>query len=93
MERIEKMSMKEIQKEIEFLESPGYNCEGLVLSLIHIFVESPFTFEQEAKQGTYLWLSAYPIPKDCLLYTSYNLRWTTSLRKKHSYKCCKERPS
>lgn len=27
-------------------------------------VESPFTFEQEAKQGTYLWLSAYPIPKD-----------------------------
>ena len=21
------------------------------------------------------------------------LRWTTSLRKKHSYKCCKERPS
>ena len=31
-------------------------------------VESPFTFEQEAKQGTYLWLSAYPIP--CLLYTS-----------------------
>ena len=23
----------------------------------------------------------------------YNLRWTTSLRKKHSYKCCKERPS
>ncbi|MFR3218013.1 hypothetical protein [Dysgonomonas mossii] len=30
MERIEKMSIKEIQKEIEFLESPGYNCEGLV---------------------------------------------------------------
>lgn len=30
MERIEKMSMKEIQKEIEFLETPGYNCEGLV---------------------------------------------------------------
>ena len=29
-----------------------------------IIVESPFTFEQEAKQGTYLWLSAYPIPKD-----------------------------
>lgn len=29
-ERIEKMSIKEIQKEIEFLESPGYNCEGLV---------------------------------------------------------------
>lgn len=29
MERIEKMSIKEIQKEIEFLESPGYNCEGL----------------------------------------------------------------
>ncbi len=28
MERIEKMSIKEIQKEIEFLESPGYNCEG-----------------------------------------------------------------
>lgn len=34
MERIEKMSIKEIQKEIqkeiEFLETPGYNCEGLV---------------------------------------------------------------
>lgn len=30
MERIEKMSIKEIQQEIEFLESPGYNCEGLV---------------------------------------------------------------
>lgn len=29
-ERIEKMSIKENQKEIEFLESPGYNCEGLV---------------------------------------------------------------
>ena len=29
-----------------------------------IIVESPFTFEQEAKQGTYLWLSAYPVPKD-----------------------------
>lgn len=25
-----------------------------------IIVESPFTFEQEAKQGTYLWLSALP---------------------------------
>lgn len=29
-QRIEEMSIKEIQKEIEFLESPGYNCEGLV---------------------------------------------------------------
>ena len=29
-----------------------------------IVVESPFTFEQEAKQGTYLWLSAYPVPRD-----------------------------
>lgn len=29
-ERIEKMSIKEIQKEIEYLETPGYNCEGLV---------------------------------------------------------------
>lgn len=29
-----------------------------------IIVESPFTFEQEAKQGAYLWLSAYHIPKD-----------------------------
>mgnify|MGYP000765874012 FL=1 len=29
-ERLMKMSIKEIQKEIEFLESPGYNCEGLV---------------------------------------------------------------
>jgi hypothetical protein len=29
-----------------------------------ILVESPFTFEQEAKQGTYLWLSAYPVPKN-----------------------------
>ncbi len=29
-ERIEKMSIKDIQKEIEYLETPGYNCEGLV---------------------------------------------------------------
>ena len=29
-QRIEKMSIKEIQKEIGFLETPGYNCEGLV---------------------------------------------------------------
>ena len=28
-ERIEKMSIKEIQKEIEFLESPGYTAEWL----------------------------------------------------------------
>lgn len=29
-ERLMKMSIKEIQKEIGFLETPGYNCEGLV---------------------------------------------------------------
>lgn len=29
-----------------------------------VIVESPFTFEQDAKQGTYLWISAYPVPKD-----------------------------
>lgn len=32
--------------------------------LVESLVESPFTFEQEAKQGTYLWLSAYPVPKN-----------------------------
>ena len=37
---------------------------GLKLKMPQTIVESPFTFEQEAKQGTYLWLSAYPIPKD-----------------------------
>lgn len=28
-----------------------------------VIVESPFTFEQEAKHGTYLWLSVSPVPK------------------------------
>lgn len=28
-----------------------------------VIVESPFTFEQEAKYGTYLWVSVSPVPK------------------------------
>ena len=39
-QRIEKMSIKEIQKEIGFLETPGYNCEGLkhLLKRLHPFL-------------------------------------------------------
>lgn len=29
-----------------------------------VIVESPFTFEQDAKHGSYLWISAYAVPKD-----------------------------
>lgn len=31
--------------------------------LTEVIVESPFTFEQEAKYGTYLWISVSPVPK------------------------------
>ena len=48
MERIEKMSIKEIQKEIEFLESPGYNCEGLVCKRMN---QKSLTALQWAKEG------------------------------------------
>lgn len=40
---------------------PSTNVEDLAKEII---VESPFTFEQEAKYGTYLWLSAMPVPKN-----------------------------
>lgn len=39
---------------------PSTDIEDLAKEVI---VESPFTFEQEAKKGTYLWLSAMPIPR------------------------------
>ena len=39
---------------------PSTEVEGLAKEVI---VESPFTFEQKAKKGTYLWLSAMPVPK------------------------------
>ena len=29
-QRIEKMNIEDIQKSIEYLEQPGYNCDGLV---------------------------------------------------------------
>lgn len=39
---------------------PSGEIEDLAKEVI---VESPFTFSQEAKKGTYLWISAMPVPK------------------------------
>lgn len=39
---------------------PSTDIEDLAKEVV---VESPFTFEQEASKGTYLWLSAMPVPK------------------------------
>ncbi len=60
-------------------------------------VESPFTFEQEAKQGTYLWLSAYPIPKDEENLENLQLPKTVEVKifiddKLHKSACTGEKP-